>query len=199
MRRRAYWPAAPRDEAQDIQIIAVQPHIDQEEDGTEEREEGVYAAVMLSGQHKTMWEYGLKEESFHSVLFFFNPWVPENSQAGAGVGGAGVPQTAAYLYDNWWRRPGGWPVNGSGTNALFCLPRQSPSPAVSYGWQMDFDNARTVRMLSLVLTDHKSDLGRSITSNPDYKIGSVILCRHSERPLPHLRWVSTILAADALA
>lgn len=38
-------------EAQDIQIIAVRPHIDQEEDVMVEAKEGFYAALMLSGLH----------------------------------------------------------------------------------------------------------------------------------------------------
>lgn len=33
--------------------------------------------------------------------------------------GPGVLQTD--VYDNWWRHPEGWPVNGSGASTLFCL------------------------------------------------------------------------------
>lgn len=133
-----------------------------------------------------------------SIRFYFLNPLTQNSQPHAEVGVQGALQTAVYLYDNWWGLPEGRPVNGSGTSALFCLSCQSPSPAVSYGRQMDFDNARTMRMPSLVLTDHKSDLGRSIISEPDHERGDVILCRHSERPLLRRWWVPTLLAADAL-
>lgn len=38
-------------DAQDTPIIALRPHIDQEEDVMEEAKEGFYAALMLSGLH----------------------------------------------------------------------------------------------------------------------------------------------------
>lgn len=48
-----------------------------------------------------------------------------------------------------------------------------------------FDNTQTMRMLSRVLTDHKSDLSRSIMSVLDHERND-ILRWHSETPLPCL-------------
>lgn len=50
---------------------------------------------------------------------------------------------------------------------------------------LHFDNAWTMRMLSRILTDHKSDLNHSIMSELDHK-RSDILRWHSKMPLQHL-------------